>query len=193
MPRRDLLGLRHPDPRHRSTGSSSGSSTRSSSGRWTGGSGGCCCSLQNLLIVAVLGAVAFSLSGRVIARPRRLTLSRDGTRHPAAHRRRRGDRAVRRGVPDRPLRRPRRGLGVRGERARRPAGLACLPTGGARRRLRALLLGERLRSSRSSSPTCHAPSISTSRPRSSTPRSASSRRAASCRPMDLEAETRASA
>jgi Fe-S oxidoreductase len=33
---------------------------------------------QNLLIVGVLGAVAFSIGRRVLARPRRMTLSRDG-------------------------------------------------------------------------------------------------------------------
>jgi Fe-S oxidoreductase len=34
--------------------------------------------LQNVLVVAVLGAVAFALFRRVVVRPRRLTLSRDG-------------------------------------------------------------------------------------------------------------------
>ena len=72
---------------------------------------------QNLLIVGVLGAVTFSIARRLLARPRRMTLSRDGIVILLLIGAVVATELLRGGVPDRGPRRPRRRLGLRGERA----------------------------------------------------------------------------
>ena len=147
--------------------------------------------VQNLLALSVLGAVAWALGRRLILRPRRLTLSRDGLTIllligavVATELLAEAFRLGRYGDPDAAWAFAANSLG---------GVLAAVLPSGVMESATPSSSGPTSWWSASSWPTCRAPSTCTSPPRSSTPRSASSSRAASCRPWTWRPRPRASA